>query len=44
MTMKIPLDAREKLEECAEFHVSTMTAEVVRAIRKRAQRKQEPTR
>jgi hypothetical protein len=40
MTMKMPLDARRKLEEWASYNMSNMTAEAVRAIRERAEREQ----
>ena len=41
MTVKVPSDVRKKLEEWAAFNVSSMTAELIRSVRDRAEREQE---
>jgi hypothetical protein len=40
MSMKIPADVREKLQEWARHNVSSMTAEMIRSVRDRAAREQ----
>jgi predicted transcriptional regulator len=40
MTVKVPSDVRRKLEEWAKFNVSSMNAELIRAVRERAEREQ----
>jgi hypothetical protein len=40
MTVKVPCDVRKKLEEWAAFNVSSMTAELIRSARERAEREQ----
>jgi hypothetical protein len=41
MNVKMPADVRRKLEQWATDNVSSMTAEVVRSVRFRAEREQE---
>jgi predicted transcriptional regulator len=40
MTVKAPDDVRQKLAEWAQKNLTSMSAEVVRSIRERAQREQ----
>ena len=40
MTVKMPSDVRKQLQECASFNVSSMNAELIRAVRERAEREQ----
>lgn len=39
-TLSIPPDVRRQLEQWAKTNVSSLSAEVVRAVRERAQREQ----
>jgi hypothetical protein len=41
MTIKVPVDVRQKLAEWAAHNVSSMNAELIRSARERAEREQE---
>jgi hypothetical protein len=41
MTMKAPIDVRQKLEQWATDNLTSMTAEVIRSVRERAERERE---
>ena len=40
-TLKIATDVREKLQEWARYNLSSMTAELNRSVRERAEREQQ---